>query len=420
MRLITKTTLFYLLIALFVFGFGGYLTYYAIKQEISRETDFEMVSDYRMLRAAIESGKPIDALQNEKVSIVQLATLNPLDTNYTFSDTLAMHPYWKRLEPFRQLQVSKEINGAYYKISVVDNFLEVDDMMDGVISILSRLFITLGSILLLCSFLMSKWLFKPFQKTLEQIKNFNIKQDAPLQLTETSTKEFQQLNDFVGIMTNKANNDYQSLKEFSENAAHEIQTPLAIAKGKLELLIEHTSLPAEQLQLVADAQMSLTKLSRLGHSLTLLTKINNKEFANQTQLNFSKVVANNIHNFKEIASLKKIELSTAIQEQVELRIHPSLADVLVGNLLKNAIRHNTDEGWIKVDLTNQQLSIRNTGKPPAVPTQQLFERFRKSNQSSSSLGLGLAIVKKIGEVSGCKVLYDYKKGIHHLAIIFPN
>ena len=224
MRLITKTTLLYLLIALFVFGMGGYLTYYAIKQAVSKETDYEMVSDYRMLRAAIESGKPIDALQNDKVKIELVSTVVPADTVYQFSDTLAMHPFWKRLEPYRQLKVSKEINGAYYRIRMVDNFLEVDDMLDGVIGILSRLFLTLGVILLLCSFLISQWLFQPFQRTLEKIKNFNLKQDAPLQLADTSIKEFQQLNEFVENMTAKATRDYQSLKEFSENAAHEIQT----------------------------------------------------------------------------------------------------------------------------------------------------------------------------------------------------
>jgi len=416
MQLITKTTILYLFIALLVFGAGGYLTYYAIKQEISKETDYEMVMDFRMLRAAIESGKPIDALQNEKVAIKQIAGIAVRDTMFQFSDTLAMHPFLKRLEPYRQLKVSKEIKGKYYHIQIVDNFLEADDMLDGVIGILSRLFLTLGAILLLCSFLISQWLFQPFQKTLEKIKGFNIKQDAPLQLATTSTKEFQQLNEFVEHMTAKANRDYQTLKEFSENAAHEIQTPLAIAKGKLELLMEQESLASEQLQMVQDAQLSLTKLSRLGHSLTLLTKIENKEFVNQKIVDFSNIVQSNVRSFKEIASLKALEMSANIQEAVFVKLHPSLADILVGNLLKNAIRHNIEKGWIQIDLSKQQLSIKNSGQPPSIPTNHLFERFRKSNQSSSSLGLGLAIVKKICEVSGYKASYQFQQGVHHLTV----
>ncbi len=418
MRLITKTTLLYLMIALFVFGIGGYLTYYAIKQAVSKETDYEMVADYRILRAAIESGKPIDALQNEKIAIKRVDTVSPSDTVFQFSDTLAMHPYWKRLEPYRKLKVSKEISGAYYEMELVDNFLEVDDMMDGVISILSRLFLTLGIILLFCSFLISRWLFEPFQKTLLQIKGFNLKRETPLHLSSTSIKEFQQLNEFVENMTIKANRDYQSLKEFSENAAHEIQTPLAIAKGKLELLMEKGELTQKQLELIEDAQLSLTKLSRLGQSLTLLTKIDNKEFANQESINFSNVVHNNVKNFQEIAQLKNLNLTSTIHEPVALNCNPSLADILVGNLLKNAIRHNNKDGWIKVNLSDQQLSVKNTGNPPTVPPQQLFERFRKSNQSSSSLGLGLSIVQKICDVSGYRVQYDFQEGVHELCIRF--
>lgn len=416
MRLITKTTLFYLLIALFVFGMGGYSTYYAIKKVVSRETDYEMVMDYRMLRVAIESGKPIDALQNDKIKITKLSQLVAADTVFQFSDTLAMHPYFKRLEPYRQLEVSKEINGVYYKFQLVDNFLEVDDMLDGVISVLSRLFITLGGILFVFSFFMSRWLFQPFQNTLKKIKDFNLKQDAPLQLANTSITEFQQLNEFVENMTAKAKRDYQSLKEFSENAAHEIQTPLAIAKGKLELLMEQEGLSSEQLQMVQSAQQSISKLSRLGHSLTLLTKIENKEFVNQEQVDFSVIVQSNVQTFKELASLKSLDFSATIQNAVFVKLHPSLADILVGNLIKNAIRHNIDAGWIEVVLSKKQLSIKNSGLPPSLPPAHLFERFRKSNQSSSSLGLGLAIVKKICEVSGYQATYQFQKGTHHLQI----
>ena len=124
----------------------------------------------------------------------------------------------------------------------------------------------------------------------------------------------------------------------------------------------------------------------------------------------------NVRSFKEIASLKALEMSANIQEAVFVKLHPSLADILVGNLLKNAIRHNIEKGWIQIDLSKQQLSIKNSGQPPSIPTNHLFERFRKSNQSSNSLGLGLAIVKKICEVSGYKASYQFQQGVHHLTV----
>jgi len=420
MRLITKTTLVYLFIALLVFGLGGYLTYQVLKRGVAKETDYSLSQNLGLLLNSIKERKPLDALENGKITIRKIPSSQVKDTLYAFSDTLAMHPYWKRLEPHRKLKVTRRVNGEYYQIQMIDNFLELDDLFNGVFGVLSRLFISLGVVLLLCSFLISRWLFKPFQRTLEQIKSFNLKSDEPIQLTTTSTKEFQQLNTFVSTMTAKANSDYQALKEFSENAAHEMQTPIAIAKGKLELLLEHPDLQSEQLQLIESAQTSLTKLSRLGQSLSLLTKIDNEEFANPTLINLSTLVTNNVDNFQSLCELKGLNLTSSIEKEVYLNIHSALADILVGNLLKNAVRHNIHAGWIDVILNKDALIIKNSGLAPKIPTEQLFERFRKSNQSSNSLGLGLAIVKKISVVNQLKVSYAFESGVHQLRVGFPE
>ena len=100
-----------------------------------------------------------------------------------------------------------------------------------------------------------------------------------------------------------------------------------------------------------------------------------------------------------------------------MRINPALANILIGNLLKNAIRHNIDSGWIKVKLLENKLVISNSGAEPPMPTTQLFERFRKSNNSGKSMGLGLAIVQKICAVHEWKISYQYAAGVHEIAII---
>src|SRR5690606_32582196 len=113
--------------------------------------------------------------------------------------------------------------------------------------------------------------------------------------------EFRQLNSFVEQMVGKARRDYRSVKEFSENASHEMQTPLAIARGKLELLLETNNLDTEQTRLIQSAQQSLGKLSKLGEALTLLTKIDNKEFASRAEVDFSRIVNNCLVNFEDLA-----------------------------------------------------------------------------------------------------------------------
>ncbi|MCB0546298.1 MAG: HAMP domain-containing histidine kinase [Phaeodactylibacter sp.] len=419
MNLITKTTLFYLLVAMLVFGLGGVLTFYLVQKEVQRETDFALRDHLIEITEEVEEGVPLSFLKRGKVDITDLGTA-PRDTFYSLSDTLAPHPYLEgQLEPYRKITAVQEVNGRYYRVSITDVFIETDDIYDVVVDIMLRLFIILCVAMLIFSFLITGWLFRPFQKTLDRIRSFNLKDQQVLELPQTSTKEFRQLNAFVAQMAYKARRDYLAVKEFSENASHEIQTPLAIARGKLELLLETPGLTDEQLDLVQAAQQNINKLSKLGNALLLLTRIENKEFApNQEPVNFSRITQHCLENFSELAGLKGLALSSHIEPDVKLIVDPTLADILVANLVKNAIRHNIPKGWVEVKLDQQKLLVRNTGNAPRVSSEQLFERFQKSNQSNGSLGLGLAIVKKITEANSFQVAHRYADGVHEVAITF--
>lgn len=419
MSLITKTTILYLLIAGVVFSAGGVVAYNLIKAEVQKETDFELRARINRLVEALEAGVPENLLANEKVSIQYLTAFNSQDTLFSFADTLTAHPYIKdRQEAYRKATVVKQIDGRPYRLSMMDVFIESDDIYDSVVSIMTRLFILLGGALLILSFLITRWLFLPFKKTLEKIQAFNLKKQEALALPVTTTKEFKQMNTFIAQMIAKARRDYLSVKEFSENASHEIQTPLSIAQGKLELLLETPNLSIEQLKLINSAQQSLNKLSKLGEALLLLTKIENKEFSAQKEINFSHIVKNNIATFGELADLKGLPFKQQVANNVALKIDPALADIMVTNLLKNTIRHNVEGGWISVNLDSEQLQVSNTGKTPKAPPRQLLERFQKSHQTNGSLGLGLAIVKKICDVNNYALNYDFKDGVHEISVKF--
>ncbi|MCO6480968.1 MAG: HAMP domain-containing histidine kinase [Phaeodactylibacter sp.] len=420
MSLITKTTLFYLLVALLVFGAGGIVTFYLVQKEVQKETDFALWDNLNDITAEIEEGVPLAFLKRGKVDITDLGPL-PRDTFLTFSDTLAPHPYLQgQMEPFRKITAVREVGGRYYQVSITDVFIETDDIYDVVVDIMLRLFIILSVAMLFFSFLITGWLFRPFKKTLDRIRSFNLKDHKALELPQTSTKEFRQLNAFVAQMAYKARRDYLAVKEFSENASHEMQTPLAIARGKLELLLETPSLTDEQLGLVQSAQQNINKLSKLGNSLLLLTRIDNKEFAdNREPVDFSRITQNCLDNFAELASLKGLALKSHIEPNVKLLVDPTLADILVANLVKNAIRHNISGGWVEVNLEEERLQVRNTGSAPRVSSEQLFERFQKSHQNNNgSLGLGLAIVKKITEANNFQVSHQYSDGVHEVTIAF--
>lgn len=418
MRLITKTTLLFLFVTLIVFGISGVVTYQMVKKEVRQETDYSLRWNMRMMKESIESGNPAEAFQSSRVRITSVDSTKYEMRKRIYSDTLVMHQPVKGLEPFRKLVVVENINDQAYRFEIMDVFIESQDMYSGVLSIMSRLFIVLSLVLLVCSFLISKWLFQPFQALLQKIGTFNLKNENPIIFPETSTKEFNELNDFIDQMTSKARKDYLALKEFSENASHELQTPIAIAKGKLELLQQTPNLDLPQLKLLQEAQASLSRLSKMGTALSLLTKIENKEFASQETIDISETVEQSLNTFEEFAKLKNLKIKRQIQKGVKINLNAALADIMVSNLLKNAIQHNQTDGWIEINLSDQQLKVLNTGEAPQIATYKLFERFRKNKQSGHSLGLGLAIIKKISQVNDFEVDYTFSKGIHELSVQF--
>ncbi|MCB0598133.1 MAG: HAMP domain-containing histidine kinase [Lewinellaceae bacterium] len=419
MNLIAKTTLLYLLVAMLVFGMGGVLTFYLVQKEVQKETDFALRDNLNQITEEVAEGIPLSFLKRGKVDITDLGETYR-DTFYTFSDTLAPHPYLEgQMEPYRKVVAIKKVGGRYYRISITDVFIETDDIYDVVVDIMLRLFFILSAAMIVFSFLITGWLFRPFKKTLERIRSFNLKDREMLSLPQTSTKEFRQLNAFVAQMVYKARRDYLAVKEFSENASHEIQTPLAIARGKLELLMETPGLTDEQLDLVQSAQQNINKLSKLGNALLLLTRIENKEFGNgRKPVDFSCITRSCLENFVELASLKSLALDSYIEPGVPVTIDPTLADILVANLVKNAIRHNISGGWVEVKLDAKRLLVRNTGPAPQVPSEQLFERFHKSRHGDGSLGLGLAIVRKIAEANDFEVSHRFSEGVHEVAVVF--
>ncbi|MFC0319742.1 MULTISPECIES: sensor histidine kinase [Olivibacter] len=311
------------------------------------------------------------------------------------------------------------INGINYQVSSYNYVTQSKQILKGMLltAILKTVLIAL--VVLLTVRLVSKKILSPFNQTLKSIQKFSIKKKQPLTLNHTNTKEFQELNRFLKKMTDKAIKEYSLVKEFSENASHELQTPLAVLRSKLELLTE-TDIQQNQASLIADMQNAIEKLSKINHSLLLLTKLENQEFEATKEINFTKQVLELLTIYEDRIAIKELKVTQHIDPDITVRINPALADMLFDNLLSNAIRHNVKNGTIFLEINKKGILIKNTGPEPIFPTEELFQRFKKSNQCSNSVGLGLAIVKRICELNNFDVQYTYENRLHMLTVDFPR
>jgi len=417
MRLIGKLTVWYIIITAIVLTIGGMIVFREIMHNVDREAYIKLNSWVRSTAEQLKQGVSVEELSiNPSVTVIELDYDEPVIEHYQ-NDSTGIFPPRKRGDD-RRLIIGKsfKINGNHYYITAQNFIAEPDEIEEGIQSSMMIIFIILIVFVGIVSLIVSRIILRPFKNALLAMDEFNLKQQQPILLSDTHTKEFKSLNRFLEKMTYKAINDYKTLKEFSENASHEIQTPLAIIRGKLELLMD-SQIDQDQAESINSIQNAVNKLSSIHHSLALITKLENEEYTLET-INFSNQVKNAVAYIKELVEMNNIALETDIEDQVMLHFNSYLADVVLNNLLSNAVKHNLADGYIKVDLRNAALIIENVGHPLEVAPEQLFKRFKKSNQSGSSTGLGLSIVKQICDLSNFQISYTNEGNIHRVTIEF--
>ncbi|MEL7833131.1 HAMP domain-containing sensor histidine kinase [Fodinibius sp. Rm-B-1B1-1] len=421
MKLITKFILIYLIVTVIVLGLGGVVSYHVIKGELDNELKWRFLDRVERVTYLLEQGENFESTvqDNSDTNLEIMALPNRVEPDVEIRDTLVWHNRLHQREHNLKMVAHRNVDGTSYRITTYGALVESDDITEAVIEILLWILglQVIGAVGV--GFIVSNRLFKPFRKTLKRIKNFTLQDKEPIPAESTSVTEFDDLNKFVEEMTSKAVSDYVNLKEFAENASHELQTPLSIIKGKLELLTE-TELSPEQYQFVEDSQRSVKKLSRLSESLALLTKIENHEFVKTEAINFSEIITESTKAFDEFIALNGLEVESHIQDEITLQMHPVLADILWTNLFQNAIKHNVKEGRIHIELTEKKLKIANTGQPLSSSPDELFQRFKKDSVDSNSIGLGLSIIKRIVDQYHYNISYDFYNGWHTIVITFKT
>ena len=416
MKLVNKISLWCVGIVFLITPICMVISYNGIKKEIDRTETERMMDVNDRVAGQLRLGQQPDAYaQGHPISINTIASLPEKKVETTNESYI--NPDLKREECKLYVNSYYRIGDKNYKISSYNFVTKSDQILTGMINAIIWKLILIVISMAIMARILSKMIFASFRQTMKIIHGFNLKQKSKVKFPETTTTEFKELNSFLQKMTDKAMEDYASVKEFSENASHELQTPLAIIRSKLELLSE-TNIDASQANLIGDMHNAIDKLSRINRSLALLTKLENQEFETNEDVKFCRIAKDALLVYEDWILLKNIDVNTKLDNNISLRIHSTLAEMLMTNLLSNAIRHNLEGGQMKVELTSQKLCISNTGAPPEIPIEELFNRFKKSNQCADSIGLGLAIVKQICEVNKFAIDYKYEEGWHYVCVYF--
>jgi signal transduction histidine kinase len=416
MKLIHKTTRYYLVYALFIFGLGTILFYYVIKIILVDGIDEAIHQEKLQLIENLNYENFIDELKpSENIDIKHSEELVERPDQY--STVLVYDSTQNEFIDYRQLTAIYKFNGKFYEIRIRQSMEEAETLLNGILPAEIGLFILFLLGVILMNNYVNRNVWKPFYDLLEKIKAYDFEKTKVISYSSSDITEFQELSRSVEKMTNKIYRDFLSQKEFNDSS-HELQTPLAIIRNKLELLIQSKNLGEEEMEIIESVFEAVKRLTMLNKGLILIAQIDNRQYSETNKVRLDRVVQNTVKNFLYQIEEKGIQLNTQIEEDCKINTNPILVEILVNNLISNAIKHNLPNGRLRIELDQSHFLVENSGKPLSEEAENMFERFKKDSDSDQSVGLGLSIVKKICTLLGHRIVYKNEGDLHSMEVLF--
>ena len=413
MKLLTKTSRYYILYTIPVILFSSLFIYFFLLNEIGESNQSLLLTRVKVIENYLAKGNSsvLTVFEANNEVYVQEIDKNKIIPQ-TVKDTLMYSDIDKEYISNKMIEVNKIINGKNYHIKVWKSNIELDELMEVVFVVFIILLLFLLLITVYINIRISKLIWAPFLNTLTYIKNFNVQTNDFKKLESNDITEFSALNSSINGMTSKMITDYKNQKKFAENASHEFQTPLAIIKGKIDLLLQDNTLNEETMRLLVSIEEAASRLSKINKSLLLLSKIENQQYDKLETVQLLPLIEQ-VKNLNEDFILdKNTKFLYETTEKLDFNINSELCFILINNLVQNAIRHNIENGKITISIINKTLVISNTGTLEPLNQNTIFERFEKKSSNTNSIGLGLAIVKQIAEANSIDIHYKYENKEH--------
>lgn len=422
MKLLSKSLKGYIVYSVLVLLISIPGFYYVIKTIVAEDVDEDLLAQKADMVSKLDKvidKNPFDLLEaiEPDLSIIPSTSIRQKDSLYTIMVHDAVS---NENVPHRVLESTIVIKGQPYAIKIKSSLVDNDDLIASIVLVQAVLLLFIIAGLLLITRYHSKKLWRPFYATLGKLHEYRIESEKSIELEKTEIDEFADLNKTISNLTNRNHEVFLSQKEFTENASHEMQTPLAVLQSKVELLMQTTPITGEQAELITELSEAGQRMNRLNRTLLLLSKIDNNQFTDKEPVNIDNTVQKLAEQYKNALNQKNISLHTRVVGEAVVNANQTLIEILIGNLLSNAIRHNVPEGRINVMIEPNQFSISNTGNTKPLDASRLFQRFQKQTADANSLGLGLEMAKRICDLNNAEIKYSYADSLHSFTVSFNN
>ena len=422
MKLLSYTYRKLALLLFLLMAVWGVLFYYAIIDEVVDETDDTLENYGEILMESALHDPSILETEGSLMSFYKFTPISEEEGRHyrqVFYDATVYIELEDEDEPVRVMCTAFRMpDGQYYELKLMISILERDDMVEAMLWYLGALFL----LFLICTSigiqLVLKGVFRPLHRLLDWLHCIQPGKEVPPLDDPTKIREFRQLSDAALDMGNRSYKAYEEQKQFIENASHELQTPLAIVRGKVELLAESEGMTEQQMEQLDEIYATLGRAVKLNKSLLLLSRIENGQYTEMEDVSVDEILDELLPDLMDIYEHKQVRLIRKREEQpFIIRCNHSLAQILVSNLVKNSLLHNREGGELQVLTTPTSLVIKNTGDVP-LDGEKLFRRFYHGmDGKKDSTGLGLAIARSIALSSSLKLTYEWQDGMHTFRLV---
>ena len=422
MKLLSYTYRKLALLLFLLMAVWGVLFYYAIIDEVVDETDDTLENYGEILMESALHDPSILETEGSLMSFYKFTPISEEEGRHyrqVFYDATVYIELEDEDEPVRVMCTAFRMpDGQYYELKLMISILERDDMVEAMLWYLGALFL----LFLICTSigiqLVLKGVFRPLHRLLDWLHCIQPGKEVPPLDNPTKIREFRQLSDAALDMGNRSYKAYEEQKQFIENASHELQTPLAIVRGKVELLAESEGMTEQQMEQLDEIYATLGRAVKLNKSLLLLSRIENGQYTEMEDVSVDEILDELLPDLMDIYEHKQGRLIRKREEQpFIIRCNHSLAQILVSNLVKNSLLHNREGGELQVLTTPTSLVIKNTGDVP-LDGEKLFRRFYHGmDGKKDSTGLGLAIARSIALSSSLKLTYEWQDGMHTFRLV---
>lgn len=425
MKLLRKTLKLYLVFSVIIFVISVPVFYFLVQNLWISDVDDTLIYQKENIIKGINKNtmdslsmvRFSEALSNTDIGI----SITQIAGNHIEKDSIYDNDFYEtsrlHIEPYRELKSIVKVNGNWYKITVRKDLVESEDLIKGIVYAQAILFLIFLIGMMLLNRYFSKKIWQPFYFIISKLQSYKIDSEQPIETASSDIEEFNTLNRSVQKLTENNIQIFKAQKEFTENAAHETQTPLAVIKNQIDLLVQDKRINQNQAEIIDKINKHINLLAKLNRNLLMLSKIENNQFGKTDTIRLSDAIEDVFEMFKEHIALKNIHFVSNISNVNAILSNKQLIQSLISNLMTNAIKYNIDKGEINITLKDNSFCITNTGINSSLQKDRIFERFYKQSNQLESVGLGLAIVKNICDILGFEITYQFTLPNKHSFII---